>query len=427
MLPVSERIIAAGVTLRAVSTDKFKTSMLAVTFLEPLREETASLNAMLPKVLRRGTKAHPDLESLSAALDNLYGGGIEPIVRKKGEVQCIGFWGSFLDDAYVPGNSRILESAAALLGEIILSPAGEEGRFLPEYVDGERANLIDKIRSEINDKLQYSLSRTRSLMCEGEAYGVGRFGSEASAQVITGEMLFARYRELLSAAPVYFYYCGSADIDRVEQAFRTAFASLPLGKRTPMPGTSAPEHPAGPLRRFTERMDVTQGKLVLGFRTGGGFRSLEEVAQATLFNAVFGGSTNSKLFLNVREKLSLCYFASSTFALSKGVLLVYSGVEFRNFQRAEDEILTQLTACREGEITEEELEAARRSAVGTFRACLDSQGRMEEFWLNRFVSGTYFTPEQLAKALEQVTLEQIVKVAGRIQTDAIFTLQGKEA
>ncbi|MCF0123419.1 MAG: insulinase family protein [Ruminiclostridium sp.] len=426
MLPITERVLAPGVVLRAVRTKKFKTSMLGLTFLEPMAEETASLNALLPKVLRRGTQDHPDMEALSAALDELYGGGIEPIIRKKGEAQCIGFWGSFLDDAFVPEGSEILECAAALLGEIVLRPAGDGKSFLPDYVESEKANLVDKIRSEVNDKLQYSLSRLRERMCEGEAYGIGKLGSEEQARAITGEALYNRYRRVLETAPIYLYYCGSADTDRVEAAFRAAFADLPRTQRRPLPETLALAEPRGPVRRFEDRLDVTQGKLTMGFRIGGGFRNLEDAACLSLLNAVYGGSTNSKLFLNVREKLSLCYFASSSLAMSKGVLLVYSGVEFSNFQRAEDEILAQLEACRNGEITPEELEAARRSVVGSLRASLDAQGRLEEYWLNRFVTGTDFTPEQLAERVEQVTLEQLVAAARRIRLDSVYTLRGKE-
>ena len=398
MLPITERVLAPGVVLRAVQTKKFKTSMLGVTFLEPLREETASLNALLPKVLRRGTQAHPDLESLSAALDDLYGGGIEPIIRKKGEVQCVGFWGSFLDDAFVPEGSRILESAAGLFGEIILRPAGDGKAFVPAYVESEKANLIDKIRSEINDKLQYSLARLRRLMCQGEAYGIDKLGSEAQAQAITGEALYARYREMLETAPVYLYYCGSADMDRVEAAFRKAFADLPQTQRQPVPETISVAEPKGEVRRFADSMDVTQGKLTMGFRVGGGFRDMETVARFFLLNAIYGGSTNSKLFLNVREKLSLCYFASSSLAMNKGVMLVYSGVEFANFQKAENEILAQLEA----------------------------QGRLEEYWLNRFVTGTSYTPEELAAEIENVTLAELVEAARKIQLDSVYTLRGKE-
>ena len=426
MLPITERVLAPGVVLRAVQTKKFKTSMLGVTFLEPLREETASLNALLPKVLRRGTQSHPDMESLSAALDDLYGGGIEPIIRKKGEVQCIGFWGSFLDDAFVPEGSQILEPAAVLFGEIILRPAGDGASFVPAYVESEKANLIDKIRSEINDKLQYSLARLRQLMCQGEAYGINKLGSEAQVQAITGEALYARYRQMLETAPIYLYYCGPADTDRVEAAFRKAFAELPQTRRQPVPETVSLAEPKGEVRRFTDHMDVTQGKLTMGFRVGGGFRDIETVARFFLFNAIYGGSTNSKLFLNVREKLSLCYFASSSLAMNKGVLLVYSGVEFANFQKAEDEILAQLEACQKGEITSEELEAARLSVIGSLRSSLDVQGRLEEYWLNRFVTGTSYTPEELAAEIETVTLEQLVETAKKIKLDSVYTLQGKE-
>lgn len=426
MLPITQRTLAPGVTLRVVQTKKFKTSMLSATFLAPLTEETASLNALLPQVLRRGTQDHPDMEALSAALDDLYGGSIEPIVRKKGEVQCIGFWGSFLDDAFVPGDAHILESAAALLGELILRPAGEGEAFVPAYVDSEKANLIDQIRGEVNDKLQYSLSRLRSLMCQGEAYGIHKLGSEAQAQAITGQALYARYRQLLETAPLHLYYCGSAEPDRVEAAFRAALTGLPQGQRQPAPVTQSIAAPAGEVRRFTDWLDVTQGKLTIGFRVGGGFREKEDVARAMLFNAIYGGSTNSKLFLNVREKLSLCYFASSSLVLSKGVLLVYSGVEFSNFQKAEEEILAQLAACQEGKITKEELESARRSVMSSLRTSLDAQGRLEEYWLGRFVTGTGFTPEELAAAVEAVTLDQVVEMARQVRLDSVYTLRGRE-
>ena len=426
MLPMTERILAPGVILRAVRTRKFKTSMLGVTFLEPLTEETASLNALLPQVLRRGTRSHPDMEALSAALDDLYGGDLEPIVRKKGEVQTLGFWGSFLDDAFVPAGSDILENAARLMGELVLHPAGEGSAFVPAYVESEKANLIDSIRSEKNEKRQYALFRLRTLMCAGEAYGVGKQGTEETAAAITGETLWARYREILSTAPVYLYYCGSADTERVEKAFRAAFADLPNTPRHEIPGTVAIPFPEGEPRRFTDRMEVTQGKLTMGFRAGGGFKTKEELAPAMLFNAIFGGSTNSKLFLNVREKLSLCYYASSTLAMSKGVLFVSSGVEFANFQKAEDEILSQLTACQTGDIAPDELEAARRSVINSLRSSLDAQGRLEDYWLTRYVGGCDFSPEELAAQVEAVTLQQVVETAQKVTLDSVYTLRGKE-
>lgn len=426
MLPMKEISLAPGVTLRTVQTQKFKTSILGVTFLEPLSEKTAALNALLPWVLQRGTQAHPDMESLSATTDDLYGGTISPVLRKKGEVQCVGFLASFLDDAFVPAGTYILEPAAQLLGEMVLSPAGDGVSFLLDYVSSEQENLIDRIRSQVNDKLQYSLSRLQEQMCQGEAYGLGKMGTEEQAKSITGQRLFARYQELLETAPIYLYYCGSADPNRVEAAFRAAFSGLPKTERHPIPQTTVRNTPEGPVRRFQDQMEVNQGKLILGFRTGGNFLSQQKVAQGMLFNAVYGGTTNAKLFLNVREALSLCYFANSALVQNKGVLHVYSGVEFANFQRAEDEILAQLKACQNGQIDQGELEAARRSMISNLRTTLDSQGRLEEYWLNRFVTGTSFAPEELESALAQVTLDQVIQTAQGVQLDSVYTLRNKE-
>mgnify|MGYP002241354967 CR=1 FL=1 len=219
--------------------------------------------------------------------------------------------------------------------------------------------------------------------------------------------------EILETAPVCFYYCGSADADRVERAFRKAFAGLPNTQRHAVPKTKVQMEPEGPVRRFHDNLDVNQGKLILGFRTGGGFQDVSTVAKGLLFNAIFGGTTNSKLFLHVREKLSLCYFANSSLAQNKGLLQVYSGVEFSNFQKAAEEILAQLSACQKGEISPDELEAARRSVVGSLRTTLDAQGRLEEYWLNRAVSGTRFAPEELAEAVSHFQGENVTLTVRR--------------
>ena len=226
-MEVLRRELFPGVWLRTVHTNKFKSSYLSLTLMVPLSAETASANALIPAVLRRGTEAHPDLESLSAALDELYGGAIEPIVRKKGETQCVGFAASFLDDAYALEGEPVLEGAAALLGELLLRPRTENGMFYPDYVAGERSNLVDRIRAQVNDKRYYALSRLTQLMCEGEAFGVDKLGDERRAAALTPRKLWQRYQELLSTAEIQLYYCGSAAPDRVAAALSAALSGLP--------------------------------------------------------------------------------------------------------------------------------------------------------------------------------------------------------
>lgn len=425
-MEVLRRELFPGVWLRTVHTHKFKSSYLSLTLMAPLSAETASANALIPAVLRRGTEAHPDLESLSAALDELYGGAVEPIVRKKGETQCVGFVASFLDDAYALEGEPVLEGAAALLGELLLRPRTQNGVFYPDYVAGERSNLVDRIRAQVNDKRYYALSRLTQLMCEEEAFGVDKLGDERHAAALTPRKLWPRYQELLSTAEIQLYYCGSAAPDRVAAALSAALSGLPRSEERLEADCEVRLHAGAEPRLEEERMDVTQGKLALGFRTGGITCWEEDYPALVMCNAVFGATPLSKLFLNVREKRSLCYYASSNLEKMKGLLLVSSGIEFGQYQQARDEILAQLEAVRRGEIEDWELEGARRTLIGGHRSTLDDQSRLEEFWLGQTAAGLDTGIEELVEGLKAVTREQVAAAAQKLELDTVYFLNGKE-
>ncbi len=426
MTQVTRQELWPGVWLRTIHTHKFKSSYMSVTLLTELKQETASEYALIPYVLRRGTKNHPNLEAISAALDELYGGAIEPVVRKKGETQCIGFVGSFLDDAYTLNGESILEQAMGLMGELLLEPCQQDGGFLTSYFEGEKRNLIDKIRSQMNDKRYYAVNRMTQLMCQQEAFGVDKLGSEQTAETISEKGLFAAYERLLDTAAVELYYCGSAPHHQVEQIARTVFAQLNSHTQRIQPDCDVRIHAPVEPQRIQERMEVSQGKLAMGFRTGGMTCWEEEYPALLLCNSIFGGSTMSKLFLNVREKLSLCYYASSTLEKMKGILLVSSGIEFEKYEQAKSEILAQLRAICAGEIEDWELEGARRTLVGTYLAALDSQNQLEEYWLGQSVAGLEENLNEIANRVEQVTKEQVVAVAQKLELDTIYFLQGME-
>ena len=415
-----------GVTLCSIHTEKFKSSYLSVTLLAPLQRETAAANALIPAVLRRGTEKHPDMESLSAALDELYGGAIEPVVRKKGETQCVGFVASFLDDAYALNGEDILEGAAALLGEILLHPCAGGGAFSPEYTAGEKKNQADRIRAQINDKRRYALQRLTQEMCREEAFGVDKLGDEASTQAITPQSLWQRYRRLLSTAPIQLCYCGSAQPERVERALRKALEGLPREGGVEEPECLVRIHGEPEPRVVTEALDVSQGKLSMGWRTGGITCWEEEYPALVMCNAIFGGTSMSKLFMNVREKLSLCYYASSTLEKMKGLILVSSGIEFDKYETARDEILAQLEAIRRGEIQDWELEGARSMLISGHLATLDDQGRQEEFWLGQAAAGLETDIPALVEGLRSVTREQVAAAARKLELDTVYFLKGQE-
>ena len=410
-----------GVFLTHLSAQKFKTGLLSAHLVTPLRKETASLNALLPAVLRRGTAKYPDMESLSAALDTLYGAQIDYTVRKKGERQCVGFVSSFIDDRYAPGGEQLLEPVAELLGELFLAPALENGVFVPAYVEGEKQNLIDGIRAIRNDKQDWADVRLMQEMCAKEHYGVLRLGDETSTAAITPAALYEHYGKVLAESRLELYYCGSADRQRVENALRAAFANLPRGEMEDLPTMEKWAAPAAP-RYFTEEMDITQGKLSMGWRC-----ATDDVPAMILANLLFGGTSNAKLFMNVREKLSLCYYASSSFARSKGILTVACGIEPKNYDTAVAEINAQLQAVANGEWEDWELDGAMATMCSSLTSLQDAQGAQENYYLGQNATDTDETPEELLAALQAVTPQRIRDAAASCTLDTVFFLKGKEA
>lgn len=415
--------ILPGVFLTCLRTDKFKTGLLSVSFLTPLTRQTAAQNALIPCVLRRGTTRYKDMDALAARLDGLYGARIQPIARKKGEIQAVGFWADFVDDAYLPGGEGLLEEMAGLLGEVILCPNTRGGLFLPQYVDSEKEKLLEDIRAKVNDKIAYSRDRLIELMCAAENYAVDVLGTEDTAQSIGYVALTKHYRELLATSPVEIFYCGAAAPERVEAALSEALAPLPRGEINYDIGTdvrmNALEEQA---RRCTETLDVTQGKLAVGFRLG---QAMEEPDMAVLrvMNAVFGGGVSSKLFMNMREKLSLCYFASSAVDVMKGVMVVVSGIEPENYDKALSELFRQLDEVKAGHITQAELAAAKASLVSDLLAVSDDAGELEGFWLGQNLLGLDYGPDELAALVEDVTAEQVA-AASDIQCDMVYFMTG---
>ena len=416
----NRREIMQDVFLTYLPAQHFKTSRLTLNLVTGLDRTSASANALLPAVLRRGTVRCPDMESLSAALDTLYGANIDYTVRKKGERQCVGFAAGFIDDGFTPHGEKLLEPVAQQLGELLLEPVTRDGCFLSEYVDSEKANLIDAIRALKNDKRDWADIRLMQEMCAGEPYSVLRLGDEETAGAITADALYRHGQELMASSRVELIYCGGAEERRVEDAVLSALAKLPRGSQTPLPPvrrTAAPETP----RCIIETMDVTQGKLAMGYRC-----TSDDYPAMVLANLIFGGTSNSKLFLNVREKYSLCYYASSSYARSKGILTVSSGVEVTDFERAEEEIERQLHAVQQGDWEDWEQEGALQAIRTSLLSLTDSQGALENFYLGQIASGATETPEELASSLQQVTKERIVAAARTVTPDTVYFLRGKE-
>lgn len=415
--------ILPGVYLTAVQSDKFKTGCFSLNLLRPMKKEEAAANALIPSVLLRGSERCPDIASISAKLDELYGASIGTLVRKKGEVQLVGFYCDYVQDEYV--DEPVFAPVMAFLAELLLNPRLENGAFPEAVVDSEKLNLENAMLSRINDKRTYAASQLIRTMCAGQPYGIPRIGDPDDLTEITAKSLYAHYRDLLATSRVELFYMGSLSPEAVTKVLQAALAELPRAEVFVPVGTT-PAPVARPLQEKTERLDVTQGKLSLGFFTDITAKDPRYPA-LVLAATVFGGGATSKLFTNVREKMSLCYYASASFEKFKGVLSVSSGVEFSKLETAKTEILRQLEACKAGDITDDELESARGYLVSDLKIAMDSPGRLDDYYMGQILLEQDGTMEDLASAIARVTKQEAADAIQALRLDTIYALEGVTA
>ncbi len=413
--------IMPQVWLRAICTDRFKSACLSFSLLRPLRREEAAKNALVANVLLRGTQMHPDLRSISQVLDLYYGAGLGPLVRKNGELQTCGVFLSFMEDRFALPGDQVLEPMLEFLGEVLFQPRLEGGAFVPEFVAGEKQNLINTMEALLNDKRSYADRQMLRAMCREDSFGVSRLGEPEDVAEIDPAALYAHYQSLLAHSPIEIFYAGSATPERVAALLRRVLQPLPRGDMDlsawkPMRKTRQTQY-------LEETMGVTQAKLSMGFTTGITTRD-KEFPTLMVFNALYGAGVTSKLFVNVRERLSLCYYADSSVFGSKGILAVSSGIETGKYAMAKDEILRQLEVCCAGEITGQELEAAKRAICSSLRTVSDSPGRMEDFAMFGRLSGFPLSVSEYEAAVQAVTADQVAAVARQIRLDTIFLLKG---
>ena len=409
-----------GVTLRACRDTRFKQGCLSFQLVRQMNPEEAALNALLPAVLLRGTRRCPDLKSITEHLDELYGASVSPLVRRVGDYQTTGLYCGFMDDRFALPGDQVLQPMLAFLEELLLDSPLEEGAFLASFVESEKKNLIATIESERNDKRAYSMSRLLRILCREDTFGVPRLGEAEQVEDITPQGLYAHYRKILETSPIEIFYVGSAEARTVADALMPLLGKLP---RNPLP--LLPQTPFHPCEKqdAVETMDVAQGKLCMGFVTPVTNRCADFAAMQIL-NVIYGSGMTSKLFMNVREKMSLCYSIGSGYYGTKGILVVSAGIDFDKEQLTREEVLRQLQLCRDGSITEQELQSAKEALLSSLRGTHDSPSAIEGYYATAALSGLIFSHADYMTAVEETTLEQVVSCANALELHTTYFLKG---
>lgn len=412
--------VLPGVTVRCIPDKRFKQGCFSIQLVRPMCREEAGLNALLPAVLLRGSRSCPDLCAITRQLDTYYGASVGAVCRRVGDYQATGLSCGLLEDRFAMAGDRILEPMLAFLRELLLDPVTENGVFLADFVEGEKRNLLSAIDTQYNDKRYYAMEQLLRRMCSRDSFGIPRLGDAERIAAITPEALFAHYRKILQESPVEMLYVGAADPETVAGLAADFFRELPRQYVPRLPQTA---FLAGPETDTAEQQEVSQGKLCLGFTSGVTIRD-PEFAAMQLFNLIFGGGQTSKLFMQVREQSALCYAIDSAYHGSKGLITVAAGIDTGKGAEVRSRILSQLEACRRGNITSQELTAAKESLRSGLLASQDSPGAIEGYYANAALSGLAMSPAEYIRAAEAVTAEQVAGMARKVKLHSAFFLKG---
>ncbi|MGE5591659.1 MAG: EF-P 5-aminopentanol modification-associated protein YfmF [Bacillota bacterium] len=416
-----ERKLRNGVTLHVWPTPKFKTTTMQAFLHRPLQRSTAAETALLPMVLRRGTRRFPKTIDLWRHLDHLYGAELGGDILKKGERQIVNLGVSLANERYLGTTENLLEQGLALLSEALLDPARDGEAFRADYVEQEKDNLKRQIESLFNDKIHYSMNRCYQEMCEGEPFAVYKYGLAEDVAAITPEGLYRHYADVLRTSPMDLFVAGDVDPDGLQILAERYFDFQRTETRVPPP-TQVRSQARSPMHRVVEPQDVTQGKLCIGFRTGV-TRADRDWYPLVVGNGVMGGYAHSKLFTYVREKASLCYYAYSSLEGLKGVGLIYSGIEVANYQKALDLIQKQVEDTQAGHITDYELDATKKAIIRDLQSGEDSPEQKMAAALDMVISGASETTEERIARFRNVTRDQAAAGARHIQLDTIYFLR----
>lgn len=425
MISLDSKTLPANINIHLLPTPKFKTVLVTVLLQQVLEKQLAAETALIPAVLERGTGKYPSFRDLKIRLEELYGAELGADVIKKGERQILSFSMEVVNDKFAPGEN-LLRQGLLILRDVISDPFIENGAFKSDYVYQEKEQLAKEIKGLINDKVGYALERCIQEMCPAERFGVYKYGSIEELERVSAEGLYEYYRSLLKENPIDIFVVGEVDpketFDLIQETFNLPRSGEPV-RFLPVEVHNIP----GEVRYHEERLPVNQGKLTLGYRTNTSYRD-EEYVPLMFYNGILGGFPHSKLFQNVREKASLAYYSFSRLEKHKGIQLIGSGIEVKNYQQALEIILEQVELIRKGKITREEMENTRRALISMYKVVGDSPYNLVNFYMDGLIGEREEGIDYFISKIEDVREDNVVEVAHRVHLDTVYFLrsQGEE-
>lgn len=412
--------IGDGIHFTTIINERQKTNTVIVHLVTELAEDTAALNAIIPYVLSGSSDEYKTVTELSKKLSELYGAVLRGTVSKLGDSQVVSLMAGCINDRYTFDGEHITEEASRVLLGCLTKPYLENDVFFKSDFELKKQELLDDIDAEINDKRAFAFKRSAKIIYKNEPCAISAKGDREYAEKIDAVKAYEQYKKLLKTAQIEVFFVGAAEPANLKDMFKSSLSQLERsygGDNKTVFSKLKTE-----VANSVEKYDVAQSKMVMAFKS-----ECTNAPAMKLMNSVFGGTPFSKLFLNVREKLSLCYYCSSGYNDRKGVLFVDSGVEHANIEKAKAEILNQLKAVQNGEFTEEEINNSHLSMINSLRGVTDGARSIAEWYFKQSYAGQSLSPEDEIERLKSVTKEDIIAAAKSLSLDTVYVLTGKES
>jgi predicted Zn-dependent peptidase len=407
-----------GYELHFIKSNKFKTNSITVKLKAPLNRETITYRALLPYVLNQGTNNYPSKQELQLKLDDLYGSVLGIGGGKKGENHIITIRMELANKKYIPDNLDIMNEGINMVHDILYNPYTKDNRFDESIFNRERDTLRQKIHAQKDDKMSYANMRLIDEMCKGEKYQLHVHGYEEDLENLSNNDLYSYYQTMIQSDQMNIYVHGDFDEEKVTKKFNAVFQR----KENPSQAEEEAEvNQTVKQKEVIENQEIQQAKLHIGYRTNTTYRDKEYFA-LQVFNGIFGGFPSSKLFINVREKNSLAYYAASRLESQKGLLLVFSGIAPDDFEKARDIIKLQMEAMKDGDFTEDNLNETKELIVNQLLETMDHPQGIIELLYQQVLAGVTLTPEELLGNIKDVTKQDVIHVGNKIQEDTLYLL-----
>ena len=423
---MSEKIISLseGAEGLFIKTDRFKTTLISFNFYLPLKKETVAEFALLPFILTSCSKKYPDFSQLNYKLSRLYGARLDSSAEKYGDWQLLKMTVSVINDRYSLDGESLANRACDMLLGLIFEPSTENSAFLENDVSREKRKAIEHIRGEISEKRILAKNRLIEEMYKDEPYGVPKCGTVEDVEKITGSSLYTAWQNMLKTAFIRVNVVGSSVPSGFFERISENFALLDR-KDITLPKISAPTKENKTVSKVTDRMDVKQGKLCLGFSSEM-YGNDDDSLPLMIMCDIFGGGPYSRLFSNVREKMSLCYYCSASAVRQKGLITVESGIETENAEKAEKEILNQLETVKKGEFTDFEFESSIKSVCDSLSSYGDSQASIDTWYTMKINNNGTYSPIEIAERIKAITRDEVTAAAKGVKLHTVYKLLPKE-